>query len=656
MVLPAGPTTGSWRIAAGRIGAGRVAIAAGRVASGAAAAGLAVLLWSAGAAAQEPSGPDSAGADAPSGPPPYVVEALDVTVASRAGAGLGAATRSVDVLTAREIDRIPARSVGDLLRWAMGVEVRSRSAAQADLSLRGSSFEQVLVLVDGVPMNDAQTAHFDLDLAVPLESVERIEVIRGPASALYGADALGGVVNIVTSGAAGAPGLAAARLEAGSFGRAGALVSGRTPVGGSSLFGAAEVRRSDGHRPGTDSRIAKASLRGSRPVGGGRLRADLGFALRDFGANGFYSPFDSYEETRTFTASARWAPGRGAGGVRVEPRASFRLHDDDFILVRGEPELYRNRHTSWQAGGGITFRARPASRLALAWGGELYRDALDSNALGRREETRGAVYAEAAVGETDGLVVTSGLRLDWHEVYGSELSPSATAALWPADALKLRASVGRSFRTPSWTERFLESPANVGSSDLEPETAWSGEVGAELIPADGLHLGVTGFLRDARELIDWSRPAAADPEATPWRTRNVESARYRGLEAEAEARGPGGLRLHAGLELLSVEADASRGFVSKRALRPLAEKLRIQAGRSLSPGVRADLRWMRAVRRGGEEPYHRLGARVSWRLGRTILYVEGTNLTDDAYPDITGHPAPGRAVTAGLTWGGAGRR
>ncbi|HKK08312.1 MAG TPA: TonB-dependent receptor plug domain-containing protein, partial [Gemmatimonadota bacterium] len=132
--------------------------------------------------------------------PRYLLDTLVVSAAGRTG-GRAAATRDLEVLGRDAIEATPARTVAGLLRWAAGVDVRPRSPAQADLSLRGSSFEQVLVLVDGVPVNDPQTGHFDLDVAVPLASVERIEILRGPASATFGADAVGGVVNIVTRGA-----------------------------------------------------------------------------------------------------------------------------------------------------------------------------------------------------------------------------------------------------------------------------------------------------------------------------------------------------------------------------------------------------------------------------------------------------------------------
>ncbi|HSG48974.1 MAG TPA: TonB-dependent receptor plug domain-containing protein, partial [Longimicrobiales bacterium] len=128
------------------------------------------------------------------GQTPLLLDTLHVAVDSRLASGAGA----VQVLDAEELAALPVRSVEEALRWGLGIDLQRRSAAQADLSIRGSTFEQVLVLVDGVRMSDPQTGHFDLDLTVPLDRVERIEILRGPASAVHGADAVGGVVNVVT--------------------------------------------------------------------------------------------------------------------------------------------------------------------------------------------------------------------------------------------------------------------------------------------------------------------------------------------------------------------------------------------------------------------------------------------------------------------------
>ena len=110
---------------------------------------------------------------------PTEMDTLRVQAVSRTNPNLPASTRSIQLLTAEEISSLPVRTISEALEWATGVEVLSRSPAQSDLSIRGASFEQVVVLVNGVRMSDPQTGHFDLDLAVPLESVERVEVLRG---------------------------------------------------------------------------------------------------------------------------------------------------------------------------------------------------------------------------------------------------------------------------------------------------------------------------------------------------------------------------------------------------------------------------------------------------------------------------------------------
>ncbi|HET9799976.1 MAG TPA: TonB-dependent receptor plug domain-containing protein, partial [Gemmatimonadaceae bacterium] len=139
------------------------------------------------------------------------------------------ATRSVEVLTRDDIERHAARSLTDVLALAVGADAQQRSPAQADLGLRGSTYNQVVVLVDGVRVSDVQSGHYALDLAVPIGLIERVEILRGTGSALYGSDAIGGVVNIVTRADSSFRDVA---TRAGSFGGAtGRLAFGETRGG-----------------------------------------------------------------------------------------------------------------------------------------------------------------------------------------------------------------------------------------------------------------------------------------------------------------------------------------------------------------------------------------------------------------------------------------
>ncbi|HEX2167097.1 MAG TPA: TonB-dependent receptor, partial [Longimicrobiales bacterium] len=433
------------------------------------------------------------------GQQPVPLDTVRVAAGSRLIAGAASLTRSVDVFDRAAIDALPARSVSDVIARALGADLLARSPAQADLSIRGGSFEQILVLVDGVPVNDRQTGHFHLDLAVPLDAVERIEVLRGPASAIHGSSAIGGVVNIVTR--RGRPEVVA-RAQGGSFGSYAVGAGAGLTTGGLSARVDADVDASNGHRDGTDHRATQARVTLGGPLGPGMVQAAAGYAARDFGANEFYAPYDSYEETRTAVASLAWR-SRPATLV-LEPRLSFRQHDDDFILVRDDPSLYRNRHTTRETGAELVARWQAGGRIALAAGGEAHRSEIESNSLGERHEDQVAGFAEAAIGDEGSALLTLGLRLDNHSTFGTFLSSSAAAAYRLSPGFLLRASAGSGFRAPSWTDRYYEDPANIGSPDLDPERFWTGELGAAW-SAGPLSLDIAGFIRHADDLIDWGR-------------------------------------------------------------------------------------------------------------------------------------------------------
>ncbi|MGD2123527.1 MAG: TonB-dependent receptor [Gemmatimonadota bacterium] len=579
---------------------------------------------------------------------PVTLDTLQVQVGSRLSPRLPALTRSVRLVDREEIQSLPVRTVAGLLDWVTGVEIQARSAAQADLSIRGAGFEQVLVLVNGVRASDPQTGHFDLNLAVPLDQVERVEILRGPASALYGADAVGGVVNIVTARESTTR---KGRIEGGSFGsRRVAGSGGFFKDGLPSVQVGGELSRSDGHRSGTDSETALVHLSLAQNLGRGRITGDFGYARRDFGAQDFYAPYPSFEKTRTYKSALRWTSDLGSSSS-VEMGGSFRRHEDEFTLIRDDPALYQNRHTSSQVGGDFLVRREWGSAWEIAVGGEAYRDLLRSNSLGNRGETRGALFAEVMLGRERSGVVTAGVRQDWHQGFGSFFSPSLSGSLRLGAHLRARGALGRSFRAPTWTERYYQDPVNIGRADLEPERAWSGEVGLDVMGEGRTRFALTTFVRSTKDLIDWARVSEAADDV-PWETRNVKEATFRGVEGDLFLSGPFETRWTLGAMALSVESEETAGFTSKYALRPLVQQVRVSAGRSFGRVVALDVNFQRSKRKGGDS-FSRLDVRGSLRLGPALIYLDATNLLDAEYPDITGALAPGQAFFFGLELSGA---
>jgi outer membrane cobalamin receptor len=290
-------------------------------------------------------------------------------------------------------------------------------------------------------------------------------------------------------------------------------------------------------------------------------------------------------------------------------------------------------------------RLKLSSLAHLAVGAEGYMDRLESATLGDREEHRSALLVEAAGGRLGALTGSAGLRRDWHDAHGGIWSPSASFAWWPIPTLRLRGSAGRAFRTPSWTERYYSDPANIGDPDLRPERSVSAELGASIRTHRGLHGSLTAFRRDARDLIDWARPV--DEPAGPWRTSNVETARFDGLEAELGHGSVHGAQLSLRGSWLSVRSSAEAGFESKYALRPLLEsysaRVSRRVGDHLSLSIASHLR-----RRAGETSNLVVDGRAAYDFGPHHLYLDLRNLGDTAYPDISGNPAAGREIRLGI--------
>jgi iron complex outermembrane receptor protein len=547
------------------------------------------------------------------------------------------------------IERLPTSSIADAIARALGADVQQRSPAQSDLSLRGSTTEQVLVLIDGVPVNDTQTGHFHLDQAVPLDQVERIEVMRGAGSSLYGSSAVGGIVNIVTR-ANGRQ--SSARIEGGTFGTV--LMSA---TAGTRLRDVApltlgiEHDLSDGHRPGTDYRntIARASL--LLPAGGGMLRMDAGDAHRAFGAAQFYAPFPTaYEETKVLTGNASY--DRSFGRLRIEPRASIRKHYDDFVLKKENPAFYHNIHTTTDAGGGIVMRA-PVGLLDAALGGETFHSTITSTNLKNHSETRSAVFGEAVAGGVNRVTASAGMRVDHSSTFGDFYSPSFAAGFPLGDRLRLKASAARSFRAPTWTDRYYHDPANLGDSTLRVERAWSYETSVEIAPAAHWRAEVSGFVRDVDNAIDWIVPVGA-PAGTPFQIVNIQKATFRGAELRLTRSDLAGIHLTARGSILSFDADSAAGFRSKYALRPLTETASLEAVTFLPIHVRLAAMASYA-RRPGDGPYTLIDAQVSHVWHSFEGFLGGTNLGNDHYIDVSGVPSAGRALRAGLRWHGGER-
>jgi iron complex outermembrane recepter protein len=548
-------------------------------------------------------------------------------------------SRTVVVLTRDDLSRLPVRSLPDALAYAASVDVMSRAplGVQADISIRGSSFSQTLVLVDGVRINDSQTAHHNADFPVPLEDVDRIEVLCGAGSALYGADALGGTINIITRRP---PERFRASISGGEYG----LVSGS--FGSAFSKGALDqslsvsAARSSGFMYDRD--FHSIAFR-SRTAWRDRSTLAVSYLNKEFGANGFYGPAPSKEWTDQTMVTFEHRPGTQPGsGTRIQ--SYYRTHGDRFLYDIRTPGLFENRHRTHAVGGMIQSRWSIAQALSLSAGGEAGGDFISSSNLGSRSYGRTSGFGELQWKPAKPAVVSSGLRLDYYSNFGTAASPTLSAGWWLHPRARLRASVARAFRIPTFTELYYRDPNHEAVSSIRPESGWVAEAGWDFMPAGNWLGALNVFTRRERDVIDWIRSSPAEK----WRTANIRRVRTRGVEISLERSFGSDARL--GLRYAHLGNDAGRvDYLSKYVLDyvrhtgtafvflPLPYGL--AHGQTLSCRERADGR-----------RYCLWDARIERRFREFAVVVDFTNLLGSRYQEIAGVDMPGRWITAGLKY------
>jgi iron complex outermembrane receptor protein len=566
-----------------------------------------------------------------------------VVTAAATPVELGTVTRTLTVITRDQIARLPAASIADVLRLTAAVDVRARGerGVQTDFSIRGANFGQMLVLVDGVRLNDAQSGHHNGDIPVPLDAVERIEILHGPGSSLFGADAFGGTVNVITRKDVQP---ASAVVETGSFGRVGGrgqIGLARGPV---REVIAAAVDRSSGFM--LERGFVTAGVSSQTSIGD-RTGVLASFLWKDFGANGFYGNAPSHEWTNQTLVAVDRRLGGGAGW-QFAATGSYRTHGDRFLFDVRRPGVSENRHRT-HAGLAALRASRPTGdRGSLTTGVEGGADLVRSSNLGDHDTRRVSGFAEWRYAPAANTQFDAGVRVDRYTEFGTAWSPSLGVGWWPSRMVRLRASAGRAFRVPTFTERYYSDPANLARPEVHAETAWAEEAGIDLLSSDGWMASATVFGRQDHDVIDWLRPTTAER----WRTYNVREVDTLGGELSVKRVWTGGSFIQAGYTLLDVNA-AEVTQLSKYVLDYAPHSVVVAGSIGLPSTVRLAprLEIKRRTRSTGESSYALLDLRLSRRFGTYEVRAEGTNLGNATYQEVLGVAMPGRAFALSLALG-----
>ncbi|MBQ3742748.1 MAG: TonB-dependent receptor [Bacteroidales bacterium] len=607
------------------------------------------------------------------------VETIDkVTVsATRVPVALHSSARIVTLMDSLTIASAPAETVNDLLKYALGVDVRQRGAMgmQTDISIRGGTYNQVAVLLDGINITDPQTGHNSFDFPVNLCDIERIEVLEGPAARVYGTSSLLGAVNIVTRKPFDKS--VSASLEGGSFRSFGATAS--AALGYDRGFGSisAGYQRSDGFSRNaagglnSDFGAVKAFAHGAHDFGPREISWQAGVSNKDFGSSTFYSSKfdDQFEHTLKTFASVK---SEGKGALHFTPAIYWNHGEDRFELFRNAPEKYPfNFHKTNVAGANLNFRVD--SRLGqTAFGAEARHERIVSTNLGERLAQPQGVYV-------CGLSRTAlNLFLEHHVVLGRlsasaglttvyntgnregvRLFPGFDANLRLSDAVRLYASYNTSYRMPTFTELYYSVGGHLADPNLKAEKLRALEGGVKFL-GRGVRAFASVYYNRGYDLIDWIKDTSLGDDA-PWMSVNHTRLNTLGQEVSVRLSLPELLNrpgfffrtLQLGYSHQSQDKALEANLRSVYSLEYVRHKVVAQAGFRFWENLALDLSWRYVDRSTGSElmaPYNLLDAKLDYDFPRLNLYVRANNLLNRTWYDFGDIPQPGLWLMAGVAF------
>ncbi len=419
-------------------------------------------------------------------------------------------SRTIDVITSEDIKNSATNNIADLLQQVAGVDIRRRGTAgsQADLYIRGGSFDQTLLLIDGIKMDDAQTGHHTMNAALPIEVIERIEIIKGPAARVFGQNAFTGAINIVTKKQL--KNTVSTNLETGSFGQLNGSVTVGSELENSSHIIHAGKLTSAGYRNNSDYNNSNYFIKSVFNKKGQAVEMIATFFDRKFGAENFYTTnpdWNEYEETQNsligFTTTFK------SNNLKIRPRVYWKRNQDMFLLKRDEPNFFRNLHITDKIG--AEANASYSSNLGVTgFGVDMSKIYIRSNNLGNRNRFMTNLFLEHQFKLfNDKLDVTPGLAVTYFSDFKFHAFPGLDIGYRLNDSFKIYANTGNTYRIPTYTDLFYSDPATVGNENLEPEEALSFEFGGKYF-SPKFNGSFAIFYRDASKLIDYVKENEAD--------------------------------------------------------------------------------------------------------------------------------------------------
>lgn len=561
---------------------------------------------------------------------------------------------SISVLTIsrEEIQKSTSTNVSELLQQVAGLDIRRRGAEgmQADLYIRGGSFDQTLLLIDGIKVEDPQTGHHTMNMTLPLEVIEKIEITKGSAGRIYGQNAFTGAINIITK--KDIENNISLNLSGGSFNQKRGSLTVQRKLENSDILFNYNRKESEGYRYNTDFKNDEFFVKSNFKIKDQNISAIGAFNERKFGANGFYaSPaaIDQYEETQASLIG--FSTTYKKNDLILKPKLYWKRNQDMYVYLRQDPSVYRNLHISNKVGAELN--ASTSNSLGnLGLGFDLSRVSLKSNNLGERKRTMLNMFVEQQVMlNNDKIDFTPGLAITYFSDVSTKLNyqnnffnnlffyPGMDLGYRLNNNLKLYTNIGFTYRIPTYTDLFYSSPTTLGNENLKLEKALTKEIGLKYLK-DDFNFNFALYKRDASDIIDYVR----NNEAQPWQASNIREINTSGFELNLGYKFYlGSFRrqtINIGYSSIDDELLETDFTFSRYALNSLKNQITATYMFEVNENISSTLAYKNAER-SNEEKYTVIDFRTSYKLDKFTLSIILNNILDTEYSETNLVPMPG---------------
>lgn len=571
--------------------------------------------------------------------------------------------RNIWIIDNQQIKNLPSRSISELLSYVTGVDVRQRGpgGVQADISIDGGTFDQTLVLINGVKVSDPQTGHNMMNLPISVDDIDHIEVLRGSASRIYGTNALTGAINIVTK-AVTRTGVSANVFTGSSFKKDevsgdtyanyGVRATGTLALKESSHLFSAGQEAGNGYRYNTAFNNQKFFYEGKVNVGKtDQLEITGGYIHNKFGANGYYSsPGDKEAEETVKTAIAAVAYKTQLTSFwSLMPRLSYRNNVDDYLYIKQTPDKFHNHHVTQVLSAELN-NSFQTGIGEFGLGLETRKEKINSTNLGKRNRDNAGIYGEYKFDLVKNLLVNVGSYVNYNSDYGWQAFPGIDAGYNFYGNWKVFVNVGTGQRLPTFTDLYYKGPTNIGNDQLQPEKSRYAEGG---IKYNSTHfvLNASMFKRRITNFIDWVKDKTTDP----WQPKNFSELNTMGYTLSADYN-TGALEnsafnsLRFGLAYTYLDPKVKTTLPEANISRYAVESLKNQ----LTATVNAEFLKVMALtvtarycERISYRDYTVMDARLTYKLKRSSIYADASNIFDVNFIQAGAVPMPGVWATLG---------